>query len=684
MEPGKIRNIALVSQSGSGKTSLAEAMLFTAKATTRLGKVDNGTSVMDFEPEETKRNISINTSLHDLNWKKNRLYLLDTPGEDNFLAEALTALRVTDNCLYVLDATDPVKAQTPKIWKIIRQTGLPVMIAVNKLDRERADFTMAVDKFRETFDERLVPVSLPIGKEENFSGIVDLVHMKAFTFDDEGKAVATDIPADMSDEVEEARNNLIEYAAESNDDLLEKFLEGEELSPEEVISGLKQGIVDGGFIPVTCVSALTNTGTSILLDLMVLLMASPEDRGAVKAGDAVCEPDPEAPLSALVFKTISDPYAGQLSVMRIYSGTLKPDSNVYNSTKDENEKLGQILLLKGKEQKATDEAGPGEIIAIAKLKHTKTGDTVCTKNNPVKFDFLELPSPVLTYALKPRSRGDEEKITNALAKLQEEDPTIKVTRDPQTHEMLLSGQGQIHIDVTVEKLVRKFNVNVDLNIPQIAYLETIKGSQKGVIYRHKKQTGGAGQFAEVHFDITPLPRGGGFEFEEALVGMNVPRNFVPAVEKGLHEAMASGPVAGFPVADVKVRFYDGKSHEVDSNEMAFKIAAIQCFKKGLLDAKPTLLEPVVKITVTVPDENVGDIIGDLNGRRGKVMGMEPGDGIQVILAQVPLAEVQRYVLDLNAMTAGRGTFTIEPSHYEEVPPNLMDKIVAEAAEKKKD
>ena len=681
MEPGKIRNIALVSQSGSGKTSLAEAMLFVAKATTRLGKVDNGTSVMDFEPEETKRNISISTSFHDLGWKKNSIYLLDNPGEDNFLAEALTALRVADNCLFVLDATDPVKAQTPKVWEIIRETGLPVMIAANKLDRERADFNKALETFRDTFDVRLVPVALPIGKEENFSGVVDLVHMKAFTFDKDGKAEPAEIPAGMADEVEEARNNLIEYAAESNDDLLEKFLEGEELSPDEVVAGLKQGILDGGFIPVTCTSATNLTGVATLLDFIVQLMASPEDRGAVEAGDEMCEPDPSAPLAALVFKTLSDPYAGQLSIMRIFSGTLQSDNSVYNSTRDENEKFGQIFLLRGKEQKAVDKAGPGEVVAIAKLKHTRTGDTICSKDKPVRFDFVETPSPVLTYALKPRSRGDEEKIANALAKLQEEDSTITVARDQQTHEILLSGQGQIHIDVIVEKLERKFNVNVDLTVPQIAYLETIKGSRKGVIYRHKKQTGGAGQFAEVHFDITPLPRGGGFEFEEALVGMNVPRNFVPAVEKGLHEAMASGPLAGFPVADIKVRFYDGKSHEVDSNEMAFKIAAIQCFKKGILDAKPTLLEPVVKMTVTVPDENVGDIIGDLNGRRGKVMGMEPGNGIQVIQATVPLAEVQRYVLDLNAMTAGRGTFTIEPSHYEEVPPNLMDKIIAEASDK---
>lgn len=683
MEPGNIRNIALVSQSGSGKTSLAEAMLFTAKETTRLGKVDDGTSVMDFEPEETKRKISISTSLHDLTWKKNSVYLMDTPGEDNFIAEAITALRVADNCLYVLDAANPLKAQTDKVWKIVSGSAAPTLIAVNRLDRERTDFQQAIDQFREKFDLRLVPVSIPIGREENFTGLVDLVQMKAFTFDENGNATPGDIPADMADVVDEARNNLIEYAAESNDDLLEKFLEGVDLTPEEIVTGLKQGIMDGGFIPVTCVSASKNIGVTTLLDFIVDFMASPVDRGEIEAGDElVVQPSDEAPFTALVFKTLTDPYAGQLSIMRVYSGILKADSSVYNVNKDENEKFGQVLRLRGKEQKSVTEAGPGEVVAIAKLKHTNTGDTLAGKDQKTKFDFVETPSPVLTYALKPRSRADEEKIANALSRLQEEDSTISVIRDPQTNEILLSGQGQIHIDVTVEKMERKFNVHVDLSLPQIAYLETIKGSKKGVIYRHKKQTGGAGQFAEVHFDITAMERGGGFEFEEALVGMNVPRNFVPAVEKGLNEAMAAGPLAGFPVADVKVRFYDGKSHEVDSNEMAFKIAAIQCFKKGLLDAKPTLLEPVVSLMVHVPDENVGDIIGDLNSRRGKVMGMEPGEGVQVIQAHVPLAEVQRYVLDLNAMTAGRGTFTIEPSHYEEVPPNLIEKIIAEAAEKK--
>ena len=560
-------------------------------------------------------------------------------------------------------------------------------MCVNKMDRERASFTKALDAIKELLDIRMVPVNLPMGAEDDFKGVVDLITMKAYLFDgDSGKPSTADIPPDMADEAEDMRNNLIEFAAESNDELLEKFLEGAELTPQEIVSGLKQGILAGGFVPVCCASALKNIGAANLLDLIVDFFPSPEERGPVegtdpKSGDPVeREPSPEAPFAGLVFKTLSDPYAGRLSILRVFSGTISSDSTVLNASKETKERFGQIFFLEGKEQKPVDQAVPGQIIAIAKLKETTTGDTLCDPDNPVIFPLPKVPSGVLTYALKPKSRGDEEKIAQALARLKEEDLTLQVSRDSQTGELLLSGQGQVHIDATLEKLQRKFGVEVELTLPRIPYRETIKSTKKGVIYRHKKQTGGAGQFAEVHFDISPLPRGEGFEFEEALVGMNVPRNFVPAVEKGLQEAIQKGPVAGYPVVDVKVRFYDGKSHEVDSSEMAFKIAAIQCFKKGILEAKPILLEPIVKMTITVPDENVGDIIGDLNSKRGKVMGMEPGDAGQVIEAMVPLAEVQRYVIDLNSMTAGQGTFTIEPSHYEEVPPNLAEKIIAASKE----
>ncbi len=685
MDVSKVRNLAIVAHNQSGKTSLAEAMLYTAKATPRLGKVDDGTSVLDFEPEEVNRHISISIACHHLNWKKTKVYLLDTPGDDNFLAETKMALRVADNIVFVVDAISPVKPQTSKVWNMVSQFGQSVIIFINKLDRERADFQKALGEVTAALGIRTVPVAIPIGKEEGFKGIVDLIHMKAYEFpDDSGKPKTIDIPDELKDEVETQRANLIEFAAESDDNLLEKFLEGEELSSDEIISGLRQGIISGGFIPVTCGSAIKNIASSTLLDLIVQFLPSPEEKGVVtgvdpKSGKELTrEPKPDAPFSALVFKTLIDPYAGRLSMMRIYSGTITPDTTLYNANKEVAERFAQVMILEGKAQKPVEQAGPGEIVALAKLKETKTGDTLCDPQDPIRYPFVELPTGVLTYALKPKSRGDEEKITQALSRLQEEDPTLVVTRDSQTNELLLSGNGQIHIDATLEKLKRKFGVQVNLTLPKIPYRETIKAVKKAVIYRHKKQTGGAGQFAEVHFDISPLPRGKGFEFEEALVGMNVPRNFVPAVEKGIQEAMQSGPLAGYPVVDVKVRFYDGKSHEVDSSEIAFKIASIQCFKKGVLEAKPTLLEPIVKLRIVVPDDAVGDVIGDLNSRRGKVMGMEPGPEGQVIEALVPLAEVQKYVLDLNAMTAGRGTFTMEPSHYEEVPPNLAEKIIQEA------
>ena len=687
MSVSSVRNIALVSQSGSGKTSLGEAMLYTAKATSRLGRPDDGSSVLDFEPEETKRKISISTAIHHLHWKKHHIYLMDTPGDDNFVAEAVMALRAADNAVFVVDGVDPVKPQTPKVWSMIQEAGVPVVMFVNKLDRERADFQRAVDEIKETLGIRPVPLAIPIGSQEELKGVVDLIEMKGLTFqDDSGRPQVGEIPADLQETAEELRSNLVEFAAESDEELLEKFLEEGDLSPEEIARGLKAGIMDGGFVPVVCGSAGRNMGTSTLLDVICHFMASPEDRGAAEGKDpqsgskVTREPAKDAPVSALVFKTLTDPYAGRLSIMRIYSGRVSSDSTLFNPNKQVSEKYGQLFVLEGKAQKPVEGAGPGEIVAIAKLKETATGDTLCDPNEPVQFPFVELPPAVLTYAIKPKSRGDEDKIAQALARLQEEDPTLIFTRDQQTNELLISGQGQVHIDATIEKLERKFGVHVDLTLPKIPYRETIKATKKGVIYRHKKQTGGAGQFAEVHFDISPLPRGEGFEFEEALVGMNVPRNFVPAVEKGIKEAMEKGPLAGYPVVDVKVRFYDGKSHEVDSSEMAFKIAAIQCFKKGVLEAKPVLLEPIVKLTIFVPDEFVGDIIGDLNGKRGRVLGMEPVGKLQKIEATVPLAEVQRYVIDLNSMTQGRGTFTMEPSHYEEVPPNLAEKIIAAAKE----
>ncbi len=678
----KIRNFVFVSQSGSGKTSLAEAMLYLAGVTKKLGKVDDGSSILDFEPEEQNRKITVSTSCHHFSWKKHDIFFLDPPGDDNFNAEAKMAVWAADNALLVVEATDPVKVQTEKVFAFVREFGLPCIAFVNKLDRENADFEKALKILEERLEIRPVPVAYPIGKEADLKGIVDLIAMKAYTFNEDGKPSGVDIPEEISPRVEELRANLIEYAAESDDALLEKFLEEGELSPEEIVKGLKRGILEGRFVPVSCGAVAKMVGIQPLLDLIVNFLPSPVERGPRKGKDlegkeTTREPNVEVPVSAIVFKTLIDPYAGRLSFCRVVSGTLPAEGTLLNPGREVKEKYANLAVPEGKGSKPINQALPGMLCVIPKLAETATGDTLCDVDHPVIFPAPELPHPVLTYAMHPKSRGDEEKIGAALAKIQQEDPCLQVTRDEESREILISGLGQIHIETTIEKMARKYGVNVDLSLPKIPYRETIKAAKQGVIYRHKKQTGGRGQFAEVHFHIFPLERGAGFEFVETLVGMNVPRNFVPAVEKGVRQALEKGPLAGFPVVDVKVQFYDGKSHEVDSSDMAFMIAASQCFKKGIQECQPVLLEPIMELEIEVPEEVMGDVIGDLNARRGRVLGMEAKGKVQVIKAQAPLAEVQRYALDLNALTAGRGTFRMRFSHYEEVPPNIAEKIIAE-------
>ncbi len=691
MEVAKIRNFVFLSQSGAGKTSLAEAMLYLAGVTKKLGKVDDASSILDFEAEEQNRKITISTACHHFTWKKHEIFFLDPPGDDNFNAEAKLATWAADNALLVIEATDPVKVQTEKVFAFVREFGLPCAAFVNKLDREHADFEKALQVLEDRLGIRPVPVAYPIGKEADLKGVVDLISMKAYVFED-GKPKATDVPSDIADRVEELRSNLIEFAAESDDELLEKFLEEGELTPEEIVRGLKRGILEARFVPVSCGSVAKLIGIQPLLDLIVNFMPSPEERGpwkgkTLEGEEIIREPKEDSPVAAIVFKTIMDPYAGRLSYCRVISGTLHSEGLLLNSTKDIKERYANLALPEGKGIKPINTAVPGMICVIPKLSETKTGDTLCDPESPVIFSMPVLPHPVLTYAMHPKSRGDEEKIGGALAKIQEEDPSLSITRDEESREILISGLGQIHIEATIEKMARKYGVNVNLSLPKIPYRETIKVAKQGVIYRHKKQTGGRGQFAEVHFNIFPLERGAGFEFVETLVGMNVPRNFVPAVEKGVRQALEKGPLAGFPVVDVKVQFYDGKSHEVDSSDMAFMIAASQCFKKGVQECQPVLLEPIMELEIEVPEEFMGDVIGDLNARRGRVLGMEAKGKIQVIKAQAPLAEIQRYALDLNAITGGRGTFRMKFSHYEEVPPNIAEKIItevrqAEEAEKK--
>jgi elongation factor G len=682
----QLRNVGLVAHVGSGKTSLAEAMLFDGKCSSRLGSVDEGTSSMDFEPEEVKRKITISTAIHHCEWKKHALNIIDTPGDDNFLSDTRFALQAADGVVVVVDATAGVKVGTEKVRDFADELKLPQIIFINKMDRERADFYSVVEDVSKAFRVKPTPVFLPIGSEDKFEGLVDLVQGKAYRYskDGSGKFKESEAPEEMADEISEWREKAIENIVEANDDLMEKYLEGEEINPKELEETFIQAVKAGIVAPILCGSATLNIGVPQLMNLIVDGFPSPLERtpfeGTRPGSDDVIqrEPSPDAPFSGIVFKTMADPFAGKLTLLRVYSGTFGADSTVYNSNKKIKEKFGQIFLLEGKKQKPLETAVAGDIVAIPKLKETATGDTLCQENDPIVYKPVEPMPPVIGYAVEAKVKGSEDKAFTSLAKLLEEDPTLKLERDQATSEIVLSGTGQIHLEASCDKLSRKYGVEVNLKPLKVPYRETIKSPVQRVIYRHKKQTGGRGQFAEVHFDVTPLDKGAGFEFEEALVGMNVPRNFVPAVEKGLLEALKSGVVAGYPMVDLKVRFYDGKSHDVDSSEMAFKIAASMCLKKAVQDAKPIILEPIMKMEITVPEEFMGDVMGDLNGRRGRVLGMDSQGRYQVIKASAPMAEVLQYALDLNALTAGRGSFHMELSHYEELPAQLADKVAAEA------
>ena len=690
-ELSHIRNIGTFGHGGEGKTSLAEVILFDTGENSRLGRVDDGSSLMDFEPEEINRKISISASLSHFEWDKHQFHIIDTPGYANFIAEAKASMRVVDGAIIVVGGNSGVKVQTETVWGYANEFGVPRILYVSKMDMERADFLKVVEEVKKTFPSQpSIPVQFPIGGEGNFRGVVDLIQRKAYLYreDGSGQLELKEVPPDIKEEVDRLREKLVEAVVEVDDQLMEKYLESGEISTEEIIQCLRRGTMERRLVPALCGSSIRNIGIQPLLDLMISCFPSPLDRGPVqgrniKTGETeIREPKEDGPLSAFVFKTIADPFAGKLNLFRVYSGGINADSVVYNSKKDVKERIGQIFLLEGKKQKPVGFASVGDIVAVAKLKETTTGDTFSDEKRPIFFEETKLPLPMITYALTPKSKGDEDKITASLARIHEEDPTMTMGRDEQTGEVLLSGVGQTHVEVIVEKLKRKFGVEVNLSVPKVPYKETIRGSKTGVIYRHKKQTGGRGQFAEVHFDVSALPRGAGSEFENALTGMNVPRNFVPAVEKGIAEAMQSGVLGGYPVVDVKVRFYDGKSHEVDSSEMAFKIAAIMAFKKGVQEANPVLLEPIMKVEVTVPDENIGDVIGDLNSRRGRVLGVEGRGNYQVIQANVPMSEMLKYAPDLNSKTGGRGTFTMEFSHYEEVPAQLSEKVIAQAKKEK--
>jgi elongation factor G len=687
----QIRNIALIGHSGCGKTSLAEAILFNSKSTSRLGKVDDGNTIMDFEPEEIKRKASLSTAFHPYTWKSRKFNLIDTPGENDFLSDTKICLQPAEGSIVVIDAVDGIKVGTEKVWDFSEKYQLPRLIFVNKLDRERADFYKILDEIETAFSIKVTPLYLPIGSENDFNGIVDLIKLKASFYSNDGSGSLTEgkIPDSMAQIVDKWHENMVENIVEANDDIMEKYLDGQELTPKEIEDTFIQGMASGTVVPVIPGSATLNIGVIKLLDLIDKTLPFPSERSKVKGLKADSEeeiefdPDDDAPFSALVFKTLADPFAGKLTLFKVMSGTIDSESSIFNATKKVKEKLSQLLLIEGKKQTPIETARVGDIAAVAKLKETTTGDTICQANNPIIIKPTEPLPPTISFAVEATEKENEDKVYSSLTRLVEEDPTLKVDRDQSTSEIILSGTGQIHLENTKEKLKRKFGVEITFHTPKVPYRETIKNTKEKIIYRHKKQSGGRGQFAEVHFDISPLKRGEGFVFDEALTGMNVPRNFVPAVEKGIIEAMRSGVMAGYPAVDLKIRFFDGKSHDVDSSEMAFKIAASMCFKKAFQEATPVLLEPIMIMEITVPEEVMGDVIGDLNGRRGRVLGMDSDGKYQIIKAEVPMAEVLRYSLDLTSMTGGRGSFQMKQSHYEEVPPQLAEKIIAASKEEGK-
>ena len=683
-ESNSLRDIAIVGHGATGKTSLCESLLFIAGKTDRQGRVDDGTSSMDFEPEEQKRRISISAATNFFEWEKHKITILDTPGDSNFSYDTRNCLRIADGAVVVIDAVGGVEFQTEKVWEYADEYKVPRIVFISRMDRERADFFTSVETIKSRLGKKATPVLLPIGKEDKFQGVIDLIAKKALIFDDTGgKYKLADIPADMKDIVEKYRENMVEDIAESDEKLMDKYLDAGELSDDELKAGLKKGVMSLSLLPVACGSAVKNVGIAPLVDLVINALPSPVERGQVtgkKPGKDEAEtrmPEESAPFSALVFKTIADPYAGRLTLFRVFSGTVTSDSTFYNSSRKITERFGNVFFLEGKRQKPVESLVPGDIAAVAKLKETTTGDTICNEKAAIIFEKVVPPPPIMSFAVAPKSRGDEDKIVSSINRIIEEDPTLTFRREEQTKEMILSGMGQVHIEVSIEKMKRKFGVELTLKTPKVPYKETIKG-KTNIQGKYKKQSGGRGQFGDCWLDIEPLPRGGGYEFADKIVGGVIPQQYRPAVDKGIVEAMLEGVIAGYPVVDVKVSLVDGSYHTVDSSEMAFKIAGSMGFKKGVLACQPVLLEPIVNIDIEIPDEYMGDVIGDLNGRRGKVLGMESKGPNRIIKGLVPLADILRYAPDLRSMTSGRGTFTYEHSHYEEVPSFIAEKIIAES------
>jgi elongation factor G len=678
-ETKNIRNICLIGHNGSGKTSLGEAILFDAGATTRMGSVLDGNSTFDFEPEEIKRQGSISTAFAVVDWKKHKIQLSDTSGDANFYVDARNAVLANDVAAVVISAVDGVQVMTEKMFDVAQDSNLPTLVVVNKMDRERANFEKTIQDAQESLSKKIAPLIIPIGAEDNFKGVVDVLKQKAYSFAADGSSGVTeiDIPADMADDVESSRESLIEVIAESDDDLMEKYLETMELSEDEIKAALPKAILSGLLMPAVVVSSTKNVGIDTMLDLICESFPSPADREPQKteSGDERA-PAEDAPFSAIVFKTVQDKFTGSLAICRIWSGTINADSGFYNATKGEKERFGQILVPVGKKQDNVPKAGPGDIVAFAKLKVTKVGDTICDEGAKVVYPPFPVVNPVITYAVHAKDKNEEDKLGQALNRIAEEDPTIHIIRNKEVKQTQIAGMGQVHIDTAIDKIKRIFDIDVDLQPPRIPYRETIRKKVEGVEGKHKKQSGGRGQFGVCYINVEPNP-GQGFEFVNAIVGGSIPRQWIPSVEKGIVERMARGVIAGYQVVDVKVTLYDGKYHDVDSSDAAFQMAGSKGFKAATEQAAPYLLEPIWNLEVVCPEECMGDVMGDISSRRGKVQGMEAKGKNQVVKAQAPMAELLRYAPDLKSITGGRGAFTVEFSHYEEVPREIQDKVVAD-------
>ncbi|HEY7063986.1 MAG TPA: elongation factor G [Chloroflexota bacterium] len=669
----QIHNVALISHGGAGKTSLAEALLYLTGAINRLGRVEEGTTTSDYDPDETKRHMSVSTSVIPVEWKDHKVNLLDTPGYADFFGEVVGALRVADAAVVVIDTASGVQVGTELVWRRADERSLPRAIYFNKMERENADFERALQDCRRAFGSRVVPLTAPVGREQAFRGAIDLVSMQAYADGTSPEGLDDAARADA----EKYREMLIEAVAEVDDDLIAKYLEGEALSEDEIRDALREGVASGKVVPVLCGSATHTAGVGAVLDALVQYLPTADstplllEDGESRPGTA------DGPLAALVFKTISDPYLGRLNFFRVFQGSLHSDSHIWNAQKSRDERVGQVMIMRGKQQEPAQEIGFGDVGAIAKLQETATGDTLTTKDSGIRLRGITFPEPAYAAAVQPKTKADTDKLSAALQRIQDEDPSLRVYRDAGTGEQIIAGLGESHIEIAAERMQRKFGASVNIGEPKVPYRETVTVAAKAQ-GRHKKQTGGHGQFGDVWLEVEPLPRGSGFEFADKVVGGSVPKNFIPAVEKGVREALSEGFLAGYPVEDVRVTLYDGSYHPVDSSEMAFKIAASLGFKKAAHEARPALLEPVMAVDITVPDEFTGDVMGDLNGKRARVLGMNPENGRTTVSALVPQAEILRYATDLRSITQGRGYYTQHFDHYDEVPAHVAQQIIQKA------